>query len=210
MAGIGDAHLRDPGSSLLRVENLVVEFKSGRGQTVHAVTDVSIDVLEGETLGLVGESGCGKSTTGKAIMQLPSPTGGRVVFEGRELTDLEGKELRSLRTRLQMIFQDPISSLNPRRRVEDIIAEGLDIWKVGTKDERAAKVDELLLTVCDDGVGLSTARDDGLGLHSMRARAEELGGRLTIRPNNPAGCCIHAQLPLETGDPHGADSHSDL
>ncbi|MEZ5180545.1 MAG: ATP-binding cassette domain-containing protein [Acidimicrobiales bacterium] len=147
MAGIGDAHLRDPGSSLLRVENLVVEFKSGRGQTVHAVTDVSIDVLEGETLGLVGESGCGKSTTGKAIMQLPSPTGGRVVFEGRELTDLEGKELRSLRTRLQMIFQDPISSLNPRRRVEDIIAEGLDIWKVGTKDERAAKVDELLLTV---------------------------------------------------------------
>ena len=70
--------------------------------------------------------------------------------------------------------------------------------------------DELLLTVCDDGVGLSTARDDGLGLHSMRARAEELGGRLTIRPNNPAGCCIHAQLPLETGDPHGADSHSDL
>jgi peptide/nickel transport system ATP-binding protein len=147
MAGTGDAHLRGSDESLLRVENLVVEFRSGRGQTVHAVTDISLDVLPGETLGLVGESGCGKSTTGKAIMQLPSPTSGQVVFDGQDLASLEGKELRSLRTRLQMIFQDPISSLNPRRRIEDIIAEGLDIWKVGSKDERAKKVDEMLLTV---------------------------------------------------------------
>jgi peptide/nickel transport system ATP-binding protein len=147
MAGTGDAHLRGADDALLRVEHLVVEFRSGRNQKVHAVTDVSIDVLPGETLGLVGESGCGKSTTGKAIMQLPAPTGGRVLFEGRDLVDLDPKELRALRTRLQMIFQDPISSLNPRRKVEDIVSEGLDIWKVGSKDDRAKQVDEMLLTV---------------------------------------------------------------
>mgnify|MGYP000232891347 CR=1 FL=1 len=147
MAGIGDAHLRGADESLLRVENLVMEFKSGKGQVVHAVTDVSLDVLEGETLGLVGESGCGKSTTGKAIMQLPPPTSGNVIFDGKDLTEAEGKELRALRTHLQMIFQDPISSLNPRRRVEDIVSEGLTIWKTGTKAERAKKVNEMLLTV---------------------------------------------------------------
>jgi peptide/nickel transport system ATP-binding protein len=147
MAGIGDAHLRKAEDALLRVENLVVEFPAGRKQTVHAVTDVSIDVLPGETLGLVGESGCGKSTTGKAIMQLPSPTSGSVRFDGVDLAELKGQALRELRTRMQMIFQDPISSLNPRRKVEDIIAEGLNIWKVGSTEERSAKVDEMLLTV---------------------------------------------------------------
>ena len=147
MAGIGDAHLRSSDEALLRVENLLVEFKSGRGEKVHAVTDVSLDVLPGETLGLVGESGCGKSTTGKAIMQLPSPTSGQVTFDGTDLTGLSGSALREVRTRLQMIFQDPISSLNPRRKVEDIVAEGLDIWKKGSKDERSSRVDDLLLTV---------------------------------------------------------------
>ncbi len=147
MAGTGTAHLRPEGEALLRVEDLVVEFRAGRGQKVHAVTEVNLDVLEGETLGLVGESGCGKSTTGKAIMQLPSPTSGRVLFEGTDLASLGPTQLRELRTRLQMIFQDPISSLNPRRKVEDIVAEGLDIWKTGTKEERASKVDEMLLTV---------------------------------------------------------------
>ena len=147
MAGIGTAHLRPPEEALLRVENLVVEFRSGRNQRVHAVTDINLDVLPGETLGLVGESGCGKSTTGKAIMQLPPPTSGNVVFEGRELTDLSGSALRDVRTQIHMIFQDPISSLNPRRKVENIVAEGLDIWKKGTKAERNEKVDEMLLTV---------------------------------------------------------------
>jgi len=146
VAGTGKAHLRD-GDALLRVENLVVEFSVGKNQTVHAVTDVSLDVFEGETLGLVGESGCGKSTTGKAIMQLPSPTSGSVEFEGTDLTKLDAKEMRELRTHLQMIFQDPISSLNPRRRVEDIVSEGLDIWNIGTKEERVKKVDDMLLTV---------------------------------------------------------------
>ncbi len=146
MAGSGKAHLRDAHAALLRVEDLLVEFPVGRsGLKVHAVTGISFDVLPGETLGLVGESGCGKSTTGKAIMQLPAPTGGSVVFEGKELTGTKGRALRNIRTRMKMIFQDPISSLNPRRKVEDIIAEGLSIWKLGTKAEQQAKVDELML-----------------------------------------------------------------
>ena len=91
MAGSGTAHMRDSDSTLLRADNLVVEFPVGStGLVVHAVTDVSIDVREGETLGLVGESGCGKSTTGRAIMQLPPPTRGSVNFEGQELTGLAG------------------------------------------------------------------------------------------------------------------------
>jgi len=148
MAGSGTAHLRGADESLLRVENLVVEFPVGRsGLKVNAVTNVSIDVLEGETLGLVGESGCGKSTTGKAIMQLPRPHSGQVLFEGVDMTKLGGEELRKTRTRMKMIFQDPISSLNPRRRVEDIIGEGLRIWNIGTDAEREKKIDEAMLAV---------------------------------------------------------------
>jgi peptide/nickel transport system ATP-binding protein len=148
MAGSGRAQLRDS-TALLRVENLVVEFPAAGGRRVHAVSDVSFDVLEGETLGLVGESGCGKSTTGRAVMQLPAPTSGRVRFEDQELTTLSGDQLRRTRTRLQMIFQDPISSLNPRRRVCDIVAEPLAIWGLGTPEERRKRVAEVL-----DAVGL--------------------------------------------------------
>ena len=148
MAGSGKAHLRPPDETLLRVEDLVVEFPVGHtGLKVHAVTNVSLDVLPGETLGLVGESGCGKSTTGKAIMQLPRPKSGKVLFDGTDMTTLEGGELRRTRTAMKMIFQDPISSLNPRRKVEDIIAEGLKIWKIGSDDEQAEKVDEAMLAV---------------------------------------------------------------
>jgi peptide/nickel transport system ATP-binding protein len=147
MAGTGKSHLRAPEASLLRVEDLLVEFPAGKGRVVHAVTGVSYDVLPGETLGLVGESGCGKSTTGRAIMQLPRPTGGRVRFEGTELTDLQGDALRQVRPRVQMIFQDPISSLNPRRTVRDIVMEPLNIWNVGTKETREQRVREVLETV---------------------------------------------------------------
>jgi peptide/nickel transport system ATP-binding protein len=132
---------------LLKVEHLTVEFPAAAGGRVHAVSDVSFEVQAGETLGLVGESGCGKSTTGRSIMQLPRPTSGSVVFEGRELTRLSGAELRRVRPRLQMIFQDPISSLNPRRRVQDIVAEPMATWHQGSHAERQAKVRELMEAV---------------------------------------------------------------
>lgn len=148
MAGSGTAHLRGHDEAMLRIEDLVVEFPVGRsGLKVHAVSNVSLDVLPGETLGIVGESGCGKSTMGKAVMQLVKARGGSVTFDGKDLTTLSGNLLRDTRPKLQMIFQDPISSLNPRRRVRDIVSEGLDIWKIGDKASRAARVNEVLDTV---------------------------------------------------------------
>ena len=153
MAGSGTAHLRGHDDLVLRVENLVMEFPAGRHQVVHAVSDVSFDLRKGETLGIVGESGCGKSTTARALVQLPPPTSGRVVLDPDsedeiDLTALSGNDLRDVRPRLQMIFQDPISSLNPRRRVRDIVGEGLHIWTEEADDEQIrARVDEVLEAV---------------------------------------------------------------
>lgn len=153
MAGTGKAHLRDSDDVILRIEDLVVEFPVGRtGLKVNAVSGISLDVMRGETLGLVGESGCGKSTTGRAIMQLPRPTSGSVQFEGKELTAMTGDDMREARTRMQMIFQDPISSLNPRRKVRQIVMEPLTIWKRGTEEERSRKVDGILEEVGIDPV----------------------------------------------------------
>ena len=140
---------------VLTVDRLVVEFRSGR-QTVHAVSDVSFSVRNGETLGLVGESGCGKSTTGRALVQVQPPTSGTVTYKNQDLTTLSPRDLRRVRTKIQMIFQDPISSLNPRRRVRDIVAEPLSIWGRGTKKERVTKVREMLEAV---GIDPDTAGD---------------------------------------------------
>ncbi len=137
-AGAGGVSGADRDDVVLDVDNLVVEFRSGH-RTVHAVSGISFSVRVGETLGLVGESGCGKSTTGRALVQVQPPTSGAVTYRGHNLSGLSPKELRKIRTKIQMIFQDPISSLNPRRRVRDIVAEPLVIWKRGTKQERAAK-----------------------------------------------------------------------
>lgn len=134
--------------ALLRVERLVQRYKV-HGGTVHAVSDVSFDVLPGESLGLVGESGCGKSTTGRAILQLPRPTSGRVVLGGEDLCALDERRVRPHRPRLQMIFQDPVAALNPRRRVRDLVIEGLDIHGRLRAGERATRAAELLR-----GVGL--------------------------------------------------------
>jgi peptide/nickel transport system ATP-binding protein len=152
MAGTGQAHLRE-GDRVLSVEDLVVEFDVGGRTTLKAVSGISFDVLRGETLGIVGESGCGKSTTGRAIMQIPMPTSGSVIFEGDNLTELSSADLREARTRVQMIFQDPVSSLNPRRTVRDSVLEPLNIWKRGTKEERAKLVDDIL-----ESVGIDPAR----------------------------------------------------
>ncbi len=156
MAGSGTAHLRRADEVLLGVEGLVVDFPAGPGRHVSAVSNVSFDVAEGETLGLVGESGCGKSTTARAVIQLPKPTSGKVTFAGHELTALDGERLRVLRPQMQIVFQDPISSLNPRRKIADIVAAPLKIWGRGTEDERRARVDEVLEAV---GLDPAAARD---------------------------------------------------
>ncbi len=155
MAGTGKAHLRDEGDTIMRVEDLVVEFPVGRNAKVHAVSGISIDLAQGETLGLVGESGCGKSTTAKAMIQLPPPTAGTVKFNGTDLTKLSGEALRQTRTDLQIIFQDPISSLNPRRKVGEVVAEPLNVWGPHDEAEQIAKVDAMLEAV---GIDPAVAR----------------------------------------------------
>ena len=134
---------------VIRVEDLTVEFPAKGGNVVHAVSGISFDVRRGETLGLVGESGCGKSTTGKAILQLPHPTSGSVQLDGEELTELSRTEMTARRTDIQMIFQDPISSLNPRRTIGKIVAEPLDVWGPKASDEQWALVASIL-----DAVGI--------------------------------------------------------
>ncbi len=163
MAGSGTAHLRPADETLLRVEGIVVEFPIGKsGLKVNAVSNVSIDIKEGETLGVVGESGCGKSTLARAAIQLPPPTSGTVMFEAQDLTQLKGEALRRVRPRMQMIFQDPISSLNPRRKVGDLVGEGLEIWGIGDKASRAKKVDEVL-----DAVGIDPDASRGRRPHEF-------------------------------------------
>ncbi|MEM8621231.1 MAG: oligopeptide/dipeptide ABC transporter ATP-binding protein [Actinomycetota bacterium] len=149
MAGSGTAHLRPADEVLLRVEDLVVEFPQGRGRVVHAVSGISFDIAAGETLGLVGESGCGKSTTGRAVLQLPPPTSGSVSLDGEDLTGVGSSTMRERRTKLQMIFQDPISSLNPRRTIGEVVAEPLGVWGPKKKDEQWETVARVL-----DDVGI--------------------------------------------------------
>ncbi len=136
---------------VLSVRDLTVTFGKGSNR-VSAVAGVSFDVYEGETLGLVGESGCGKSTTGKAIMKIVEPTSGSISLDGADITSARGRTLRRLRTRMQMIFQDPISSLNPRRRIKDIVAEPLDCWGSATGAKRDTLVSDLLTKVGIDPV----------------------------------------------------------
>ncbi len=142
------------GQPLLDVQNLVMHFPLTQGiifqrkvGAVQAVDGISFSVKRGETLGMVGESGCGKSTTGRAILQLYKPTEGNVIFNGRDLTKLDNTEMRKMRRHLQMIFQDPYASLNPRMTVGNIISEPMQIHKLVPKGERTQRVQELLQTV---------------------------------------------------------------
>jgi oligopeptide transport system ATP-binding protein len=136
--------------ALLEIKNLKKHFRVGRGATLKAVDGISLEIERGETLGLVGESGCGKTTAGRVLVRLYEPSGGEVIFGGKDVHGTEGEEGRALNRKMQMIFQDPQASLNPRMIVSDIIAEGLDIHNlVGSKKERLDRVHELL-----DVVGL--------------------------------------------------------
>jgi len=138
---------------ILRVEGLKMYFPIRRGVfqrhvgDIKAVDGVNFNVKQGETLGLVGESGCGKTTTGRAIIRLYDPTGGHVYFEGNDMALLKGEELRKMRRRIQMIFQDPYASLNPRMSVESIVSEPLSVHNIVTGKERDEMVDHLLQTV---------------------------------------------------------------
>lgn len=135
-------------SALLEVRGLTKHFTSPGGvfrqaRVVRAVDDVSFDIHEGETFGLVGESGSGKSTTGRCILRLIEPTAGAVTFRGRDLLALSPSEMRAERRNLQIVFQDPYSSLNPRLRVRQIVEEPLVVHGIGTRETRRAKVEDL-------------------------------------------------------------------
>jgi len=142
------------GDELLVVEDLVKYFPVTRGiifqkqvASVKAVDGVSFTVRKGETLGVVGESGCGKSTMARCIMRLLDPTGGKIVFDGRDITHLSRAQMRPIRREMMMIFQDPYASLNPRKRVGFIVAEALEVHKMGTDAETKRRVQELLEVV---------------------------------------------------------------
>jgi oligopeptide transport system ATP-binding protein len=133
---------------LLEVKHLKKYFQVGKNQILKAVDDVSLDIYKGETLGLVGESGCGKSTFGRTVIQLYEPTDGRIVYDGREINgSLPSAERHGFTRKMQMIFQDPYACLNPRMKVIDIVAEGIDAHGILRGEERTKKVLELLETV---------------------------------------------------------------
>lgn len=134
---------------LLDVKNLKQYFNVGRKDEVKAVDDITFHIYEGETFGLVGESGSGKSTTGRTIIRLNQPSGGEITFDGKDVMKLKKRdELKEFRREVQMIYQDPYASLNPRMKVRDIIAEGIDINHLAKSEaERNQMVDDLLKTV---------------------------------------------------------------
>ena len=200
MAGTGKAHLRPTDETLIRIEDLVVEFPAPGGRSVKAVSGISLDIKEGETLGLVGESGCGKTTTGRALIQLPPPTSGSVVFDGTDLTALSEQQMRRQRTDMQMIFQDPISSLNPRRRIGDVVAEPLKVWGPHDADQQVRMVDEMLEAVgMDPAIARSKRPHEFSGGQCQRisiARSLVLGPRLLIcdEPVSALDMSIQAQI----------------
>lgn len=134
---------------LIRVENIKKSFSAGssfsiKKKEVRAVNDISFEIYEGETFGIVGESGCGKSTTGRTILRLTEPSGGKVFYNGQNIFELKEKEFRKIRQDLQMVFQDPFASLDPKKRIGYSLEESMIIQKVGTKEERRNRVLELL------------------------------------------------------------------
>lgn len=134
-------------STLVQIENLKKHFPAAGGQSVRAVDGVSFNIERGETLGLVGESGCGKTTVGRCLLRLIEPTSGAIKFDGQDLLSLSKSEMRVLRRRMQIVFQDPYSSLNPRMKVGDIIGEPLIVHNIGNQQERKDRIAELLKVV---------------------------------------------------------------
>ena len=139
--------------TLVKIENLTKNFISKKSffgkplSYVHAVDNVSLDIYKGETLGIVGESGCGKSTLGRSILRLTEPTSGKVIYDNTDLVTLSKEDMRQMRKRLQLIFQDPYASLNPRMTVKDLIKAPLDVFGIGTENERMEKVFQIMKQV---------------------------------------------------------------
>ena len=132
---------------IVEAQNLCKYFKVGKNQILKAVDGVNIQLKKGETLGLVGESGCGKTTCGRTIVKLYEATGGRVLFEGKDISKLKGKELLAFRKDAQVIFQDPYASLDPRMTIGEIITEGMDVHLKLSEKEKEERVNDLLRKV---------------------------------------------------------------
>lgn len=182
----------------VQVKNLKKYFETRKGP-LHAVDDVSFGIEKGETLGLVGESGCGKSTTGRAAIRLLEPSDGQVIIGGQDILRPSRREVKALRSKMQMVFQDPYSSLNPRLCVADLIAEPLDVKGIGSSAERAQRVREL-----SDIVGLSKSLENAYpheldGGRRQRvgiARALALNPEFIVldEPVSALDVCIQAQV----------------
>jgi len=200
MAGTGKAHLRDSGSAVLRVEDLVIEFSLSGGVKVKAVSGISLDICEGETVAVVGESGCGKSTLAKGIMRLIDTKSGSVNLLDTDLAQLKGEDLRKIRPSMQMIFQDSISSLDPHMKVNELVEQPLKVWRRGDEFARRDKVKELLNSVGLDpdvvGERTPTEFSGGQCQRISIARALALEPKLLIcdEPVSSLDVSIQAQI----------------
>jgi peptide/nickel transport system ATP-binding protein len=184
--------------ALLSVSDLKTSYLSG-ANVVHAVDGVSLDIHAGETVGLVGESGCGKSTLGKTILRLVEPRSGQIVFDGTDLGSLSGSRLRAYRRRLQMVFQDPFASLNPRQTIGDILIAPLKVHGLGHRDERRRRVEDMLGRVGLPPSAVSRYPHEFSGGQRQRlgiARALILGPELVIcdEPVSALDLSIQAQI----------------
>jgi oligopeptide/dipeptide ABC transporter ATP-binding protein len=185
---------------LVRVRGLLKHFPvEGSDDVVRAVDGVTFEILQGETLGLVGESGCGKSTVGRCILRLIEPTGGKVEFDGRDVLATDGRSLRELRREMQVIFQDPYASLNPRMRVRDIVGEPLVIHGLKDKEEKRTRVAELLSKVGLDPDYMNRYPHEFSGGQRQRigiARALALNPKLIIadEPVSALDVSVQAQV----------------
>jgi peptide/nickel transport system ATP-binding protein len=190
---------------ILIAENLTKTFRvggrfaPGGRQTIHALSNVSLTVHSGETLGLVGESGCGKSTLGRTLLKLYTPDSGRILFNGHDLTKMSERALRPLRAKMQMVFQDPSASLNPRRRVGDLIAEPLRVHNYGDSAKIRARLEQLMHLVGLDPTYLTRFPHEFSGGQRQRigiARAIALSPALIIadEPVSALDVSIQAQI----------------